>query len=53
MPYDENTNTHAMCEHYGHAWSKHDGLTARQSKGYRVEVCDRSGCDAARRVYVG
>lgn len=53
MPYDENTNTHAMCEAYGHDWKKHTGFTARQPAGYRVEVCQRSNCDAARRLYVG
>jgi hypothetical protein len=51
MPYDENTNTHAMCDFYGHEWRRHTGLTARQSKGYEVQVCERNGCDAARRVY--
>lgn len=53
MPYDETTNTHAMCDYYGHSWKKHVGLTARQSAGYRVETCSRKGCDAARRVYEG
>lgn len=53
MPYDETTNTHKMCDWYGHQWSKHTGLTARQSKGYEVQVCQRNGCDAARRVYKG
>jgi hypothetical protein len=53
MPYDENTNTHAMCGFYGHEWRKHDLLSAKQGKGYRVEVCARNGCDAARRVYNG
>jgi hypothetical protein len=53
MPYTEDTNTHAMCDYYGHDWRKHDGFTARQSKGYVVQVCKRNGCDAARRVHKG
>lgn len=53
MPYDENTNTHAMCDAYGHDWSKHTLLTSKAPHGYRVEVCSRNGCDAGRRVYVG
>ena len=53
MVYDENTNTHAMCEFYGHEWHKHDLLTSKQKSGYVVEVCQRSGCDAARRIWNG
>jgi len=53
MPYDETTNTHAMCDYYGHEWRKNDLLTSRASAGYRVEVCARNGCNAARRLYVG
>ena len=53
MPYDETTNTHAMCEFYGHSWRKSDLFTRRAKKGYRVEVCARDGCDAARRVWKG
>lgn len=52
MPYDETTNTHAMCNYYGHDWVKSDMLTARQKKGYEVQVCKRD-CDAARRVWKG
>lgn len=53
MPFNEETNTHAMCDFYGHDWKKNALLSAKQKKGYRVEVCTRSGCDAARRVYEG
>lgn len=53
MPYDKNTSTHAMCDYYGHEWSKNLMLSAKQGKNYRVEVCQRNGCDAARRVYTG
>jgi hypothetical protein len=50
MPYTEETSTHAMCDWYGHEWRKSDLLSARQSKNVIVETCQRSGCDAARRV---
>lgn len=53
MPYTEETNTHAMCDWYGHDWTKSDILTAKAKRYYRVEVCKRNGCDAARRVYTG
>lgn len=53
MPYDENTNTHAMCDFYGHKWAKNDMMTARASKGYRIETCSRNGCDAGRRIWKG
>lgn len=46
-------STHAMCDWYGHDWKKNALLTSRQSAGYRVDVCQREGCDAARRVYEG
>jgi len=49
----EDTNTHAMCDFYGHDWRKNDLLTARAKKGYRVEHCARNGCDAARRLWKG
>lgn len=52
MTYDSDTNTHAMCDYYGHDWSKNNLMTSRQPSGYRVETCQRNGCDAARRVYV-
>lgn len=53
MPYTEDTNTHAMCDAYGHDWRKHTLLSSEAPHGYRVEVCTRNDCDAARRVYVG
>lgn len=53
MPYDESTNTHAMCDWYGHEWKKHLGFTSKQPAGYVVQVCRRDGCDAARRVWKG
>lgn len=49
----DSTNTHAMCQYYGHEWAKSDMLTAKQKKGYVVEICKRSGCDAARRRWTG
>jgi len=44
-------DTHAYCRWYGHQWTKSDLLTARQKKGYRIDVCKR--CDKARRVWEG
>jgi hypothetical protein len=53
MPYDNDTNTHAMCDWYGHEWRTNTLLTSKQPANYKVEVCKRNGCDAARRVHNG
>lgn len=53
MQLPDSTDTHAMCDHYGHEWRKNDLLTARAKHYIRVETCARKGCDAGRRIYTG